>query len=59
MPSIFRKLTLDRNIRTRGLPVLFPYVALPSIDVQALPKAVLATGEFEKQKDRCTGRFGK
>jgi hypothetical protein len=29
-----------------GLPVLFPYVALPAIDVQAFPRAVLATGEF-------------
>ena len=29
-----------------GLPVLFPYVALPAIDVQAFPKAVLATGEI-------------
>lgn len=31
----------------RGLPVLIPYVALPAIDVQAFPKAVLATGKFE------------
>lgn len=27
----------------RGLPVLFSYVALPAIDVQAFPRAVLAT----------------
>lgn len=34
-----------------GLPVLFPYVALPAIDVQAFPKAVLATGESESRRD--------
>lgn len=34
----------------RGLPVLIPYVALPAIDVQAFPKAVLATGKFRVQK---------
>jgi len=31
-------------VRVRGLPVLFPYAALPAIDVQVFPKAVLATG---------------
>ncbi|MGK3121516.1 hypothetical protein QZH44_20415 [Pseudomonas corrugata] len=34
----------DGHVRVRGLPVLFPYVALPAIDVQAFPKAALAIG---------------
>ena len=34
-----------------GLPVLFSYVALPAIDVQSFPKAVLATGEIEAIKN--------
>ena len=38
-------------VGVRGLPVLFPYVALPAIDVQAFPKAVLATGKYEAIKN--------
>ena len=35
----------------RGLPVFFPYVALPAIDVQAFPRAALATGENQAIKN--------
>lgn len=39
-----------------GLPVLTPYVALPAIDVQAFPKAVLATGKTQAIKNPVLGR---
>ena len=49
-PFLSRATPQACEVRLRGLPVLIPYVALPAIDVQAFPRAVLATGESRTQK---------